>query len=523
MRNMPSENRQSYWFLFSIADVLFLSILFVILYRGTGLLGGGDAGFHIRIGDYIIAHGAIPTHDIFAAAGSAQSWVPSVWLADVIASLLHRVGGLSALVVSTAIVLAATHVLLFFLFRAQGVNLLMAVAFTILGAATSGIHWLARPHTVSFLFLVIWYMTLDGYQNGRNDRLLWLPVITLFWVNIHGSFIIGLAILGIYALSNSLYHRYCSSERAVAGVRARKLWIVLLACFAASLVNPQGYKILLQPFQTALDPFVVKSIIEWRSPNFHEILGFEVSLLLTLLVLSLSIRRLSLLEIALVLLFTHMSLYAARFVPLFAFIVLPIVARHAEELWQSWNQGGVVAEIKATSGRMAAIDAMTRGHLWSLAGVVVASVLCLTGVLKYGFVEAQTPVAAVEFLKSEDVKGNIFNTDVFGNYMIYVGGLKCERFCDGRDSFGPEKAKAYLEIIGVEPGWETALDKYDISWVMYKTDGVLTTILLKDDDWTLVHSDPVASIFARKTPANQAIIRKYPNVQRAVTSKDEQA
>ena len=301
MRNMSPQNRHSYWFLFSIADVLFLSILFVILYRGTGLFGGGDAGFHVRIGDYIIAHRAIPTHDIFAVGTPALPWVPPVWLADVIASLLHRVGGLSALLVSTAIVLAATHVLLFLLIRAKGVSLLMAVAFTILGAATSGIHWLARPHTVSFLFLMIWYMTLDGYQSDRNDRLLWLPVITLFWVNIHGSFIIGLALLGIYALCDSLYHRYKPSGREIAGVRARKLWLILLACLAASLANPQGYKILLLPFHTALNPFVVKSIIEWRSPNFHEILGFEVSLLLTLLILSLSIRRLTLLEIVLLL------------------------------------------------------------------------------------------------------------------------------------------------------------------------------------------------------------------------------
>jgi hypothetical protein len=130
---------------------------------------------------------------------------------------------------------------------------------------------------------------------------------------------------------------------------------------------------------------------------------------------------------------------------------------------------------------------------------------------------AKTPIEAVEFLRNEAVDGKIFNSDEFGNYMIYAGGLECELFCDGRDMIGEEQTADYLEIINVGRGWKDALEKYDVSWVVHNTDSRLSTVLMEREDWALVFSDAVASVFAKRTPANERIIDKYPNVKRAVT------
>jgi hypothetical protein len=101
--------------------------------------------------------------------------------------------------------------------------------------------------------------------------------------------------------------------------------------------------------------------------------------LLVVLVLGLSIRRLNALEVVLVLLFTHMALFAVRFIPLYVIIVSPIIARRSDALLQDFGGGKIVAEITATSERMAEVDSMTRWHLWSAAAVIVAIVLCVSG------------------------------------------------------------------------------------------------------------------------------------------------
>jgi hypothetical protein len=172
------------------------------------------------------------------------------------------------------------------------------------------------------------------------------------------------------------------------------------------------------------------------------------------------------------------------------------------------------------SGRITAIDAKTKWHLWSALAILAAVVMCFTGTIKYDFDRRNLPVDAVEFLKREKITGNIFNSEVFGSYMIYASVPEVRMFFDGRDIFGKERTEEYLRLIDVERGWGDVLKKYEITCVIYGNSSALSSLLLEREDWQLVYSDKVANVFVKQTPENQALITRYPNVTPAAAAKD---
>ena len=120
------------------------------------------------------------------------------------------------------------------------------------------------------------------------------------------------------------------------------------------------------------------------------------------------------------------------------------------------------------------------------------------------------PVAAVNFMSQEHLKGNMFNNDEFGDYIIYKAWPEYKVFFDGRsDMYGAERIKEYYKITRIEPGWEDVLKKYDINWVIYNNESTLSQFLLQRDDWRLIYADKVANIFMRNKPENLVWIEKY--------------
>ena len=108
------------------------------------------------------------------------------------------------------------------------------------------------------------------------------------------------------------------------------------------------------------------------------------------------------------------------------------------------------------------------------------------GSLEYTFDSKIKPVAAVEFLKKEPIKGNMFDNDEFGDYIIYAASQKYKVFFDGRsDMYGTEIMKEYFKIANFENGWEDVLKKYRIGWIIYDANSGLSRYLLQNDGWRL--------------------------------------
>jgi hypothetical protein len=499
-------------FLPSIGNMIFIAVFFVLIFgSGNALLGDGDTGYHIKTGQVILKNWSIPAHDFYSFHFPALSWTAHEWLAEVIMALLFEWAGLTGVVVFFAFVLALTHWLLYQSLKAKSDDLILCTFVALLATATSSTHWLARPHVFSILLTVIWCHCLSAYQSkNRNVFVSCLPILMLLWVNLHGGFIIGLILLGIYLASEWVSLLTAKPESSwIHRKRAKTLLLLLLACMAACCFNPHGFDILLFPIRVTSDRFVMDRVTEFLSPNFHEPLPFKYMLLLLIGALAVSRSKVGFVDVICTMLLSYMALYSARHVSLFAIILAPVLLKALTDI------AGRLAEPFSTwyvtrNQNLLTIDHNLKGYLWPTTSLAVVTTLVATGFITYRFDDKRFPVKAVEFLHRQKIHGNVFNDDEFGDYMIYAAWPTYRVFMDGRsDMYGEKFGRDYLRIANVAPGWKQTLKKYNVSWVIFNTDSALIAALKDQPDWQSVYSDPVATIFVKNEPKPLELLAKH--------------
>ena len=518
------KDSSTYWFLPSVSDVIFILIVAIVLSIKGNLLGDADTGYHIRAGEYILENFKVPYHDIFSFTTPPIPWTAHEWLSEVIFALVHKISGLSGLVVFMTVVIASVYSLLLKFLRSSGISIVVAALIVAFAAGVSTIHWLARPHIFSLLLTLIWYIILDTYQYKEKNYLYLLPPIMLLWVNLHGGFVAGFMLLAVYIIGNLLKIIFVREVRHEGFSRIKILLMISSLCLLASLINPYGYEILLFPFKLTGNKFIMDNVNEWLSPNFHTDLRYEYMLLLMIFVFGVSVLRLNSIEALLVLLFTHMSLFSARYIPLYGVILSPIIAKRIDRLIMDLRDRRLIQRFLSISLRTAATDSQTKGYLWSFLTVLALMIMLLTGKMEYKFDEKKLPVDAVQFMKKEKISGNMFNNDEFGDYIIYAAWPEYKVFFDGRsDMYGVKRMKEYIKVVRIEQGWDEVLKKYNINWIIYNANSPLSQFLLERSDWKLIYADKVADIFVKNSIENQPLIKKYTNVKPVVVEDKDEA
>jgi hypothetical protein len=508
----------------SIGKFLFLVVFLVLTCSpaGKNMLADADTGYHIRAGEYILDHHMVPKHDIFSFHSPPLPWTAHEWLSEVVMAALHRMSGLTGVVVFFSFLISMTYALLFRFLRVHGRNIVFDVLIILLALVSSQIHWLARPHIFSLLLMVVWYRILDEHQSDRGNRLYLLPVIMLLWVNLHGGYLTGFILTGVYFLGNLIrYVRANEEEKVRAFRRAKYLAYAIAACLLLSLVNPYGYRILFFPFQLIMNSHIIDNVNEFLSPNFHGPMPFKYLLLAFVGILAVSRKPLDFVEVVLVLLFLNMALFSARYIPLFAIVAAPVLSRQADSLFVGAPESRWTSSLKKRGGRIASIDVSAKGYGWPVAVVLLVVFLAAAGVIEFRFDGKFKPVAAVEFLKKEHIAGHMYDNDEFGDYLIYATYPRYKVFFDGRsDMYGTERFKEFQKIMIFASGWESIVEKYDIRWFFIGSDSVLTRYLLQMPEWKLIYSDNVANIHVKNREEYRYLIDKYRDVT-PVVRKDE--
>lgn len=486
------------------------------------MLNDGDTGYHIRAGEYILKTFSLPRFDSYSFIAPAFPWTVHEWLSEVFMALFHQSAGLAGVVAFYSFLLALTYYLFVRMLQAVGVTPLVAVATAIIVIVPSTVHWLARPHVLSLLIIVIWCWILDAYEERNRQFLYYLPPLMLLWVNAHGGYIIGFVLLGVY-LANAFLHKWTDRPGWQNGGQERFVCYVkvLFSCVVAALMNPFGYNIFLFPFKLISDKYLMNHVNEFLSPNFHENTTFRLLLLALLLILGISRRRLTFIQSVLAILFTNMALYSVRYIPLFALIVVPIMLRHID-LGSIEHFPKIMAFFRKRAGIVASIDSRARGFFWPAAATGLVMVTLLNGAIVHGFDPKSKAVDAVNFMKREHIIGEMFNNDEIGDLIIYEAHQQYKVFIDGRlDMYGTKHLKEYFKVKSFSPGWETLLQKYGITWIIFDTDTEFVRHLCSLSDWKLIYSDKVASILVKNVPEYAPLIARHQGVQLAKIERKE--
>ncbi|MBK8905067.1 MAG: hypothetical protein IPM53_28055 [Anaerolineaceae bacterium] len=469
---------------------LFATALFTMAVRETL---DPDMWWHLRTGQYILQNG-IPAQDVFTFTVPQNAWVTHEWLSQLIMWLVYLAGGLPGLILFFAALIAVTFWLLYLACAGRP----YLAAFTVLLAAvTSAIVWGARPQIFNLLLTAVFVLIIERVKDGqwRVRTLWWLPLLTLVWANLHSGYLLGVVLLGTYAVGD-VVQRWLAmpTERTLEGTAVTHLFGATFASFLAAAVNPSGIELWIYPFLTLGSGPMQAYIQEWHSPDFHQTYFWPFAAMLALGVLGwvLQKERPTITELLLFLGTGAAGLLSARHIPLFAIVVAPILARS----WLNVLPGSRLAVGESPEQPAKPIFAVLN---WLLLMVAVGTAVVWTSTKidnNEAAIAARYPVAAVDYLAAsglDEARG--YNSYNWGGYLIWRG---VPVFVDGRaDVYGDPFLLYYRRTFDVRPGWQEPLDEYDVDYVLMEAGSPLTAVLAASPDWTEVYADNLAQIFIR--------------------------
>ena len=337
----------------------------------------------------------------------------------------------------------------------------------------------------------------------------------LIWVNLHGGFVVGFVLLGIY-LADAILRYFRQSElRSSISPRLHQLGAVTAVSLLASLANPYGYRLHIHVYQYLSSRWLMNHIDEFLSPNFHGIAQqcFVLILLLTIAVLALG-KRPSLVHVLVLLFATYSGLYASRSLPVSSLLITLVIAPF---LTQAVVEGSAntslapelrrfLARWQAFGSRMASMELNLRGHAWAVLAVVLGLLICANqgraGNNQWRdahFDARRFPVQATDFLAQRGIREPIFAPDSWGGYLIYRLYPENKVFVDDRhDFYGEEFLKEYLKAIRLTPDWDSFLNARRVKWVLVPARSSLANMLEQTSHWTTTYQDNTAVLFERK-------------------------
>ncbi|PQA88359.1 hypothetical protein [Hyphococcus luteus] len=481
-------------------------IVFIAFFcLGVGLRQGAlmdpDTGWHIAAGDYIRAHG-LPASDPWSYTAGDAPWYNLSWLFDVVLSLVHGFGGLDAVVVAAALFYALAVAFVCWIAQKSSGSLIASLAVTALAGFVLLPGMLARPQLFTFLLILGFYWVL---RFGGARMLLALPVLTALWANVHGGFLAGFVMLGMFFL-----------EALVGGERKRALYLVAAgaACLLALLLNPYGWHIL-EAASLTMNSALKDVLLEWRPTELTA--GSPVWLLVIVFagVSALFEKSIPLADKLLACFWLAAGLMSARMMQIAALMSAPYLAQAlALRLGQSPVGGAIEARDRDYAADLS--KAAVRGVLACASVIFVAAAFAppVQKALAGGeaFVEtpaSHAPESALAYADGHFPEARLFANYGFGGYILYCCRDVRPVFVDGRaDTAYPRKVLEDAIVLGFMDGrgetdeqraaeWKALTETYGIDGFLASTRSALLGHLMATPGWAKVYEDDDAALFMR--------------------------
>jgi hypothetical protein len=468
----------------NLASVIAAATLFYCLFvfgGATQLFRDSDAGWHIRLGEWILKHRALPPSDLYSFSRGGTPWFAWEWGSDVLLGGADLVGGLRGVTVLMSTAIAACSWLWVRLSLSAGGDFFLTALFAPLMLTTASLHWLARPHLFSWIFLLGAMLYLERCSNQpekfRWSELMGVAAITALWANLHASFFLfplAAVIYGLAANSRVFF--------AIAGVAT-----------AASFVNPYGWRLHEHVLRYLTDDDLTSRVAEFQSFNFHDKDATQIVLVMALCaagtIFALVQKRFS--HFLLGGVFLVGALRSARLIPLVALLILPLANRAIKTVLEETRVAGWLEDSRG----LLRIDRGLSGGVF----LVIMFAVAFVGFRgqKAGFPADRFPVAATDAVAQLPIEARLLAPDSFGGYLIYRFNGERKVYNDGRsDFYGAEFMKQYLRLMQARPGWQETVNSFGFTHALLPNDSALTAALTQAG-WTTLHQDSVATLLEK--------------------------
>ncbi len=461
-------------------DTLF-SMVFALFGWGVGIERLSDNSFfwHLRTGRLILDQG-LSHADPFSFSAHGVHWVAQSWLAEALYGALDRAFGPFAIRALVGVVGAAIGVLAFRLALRLARDRVRAALLTVVALSGLFTLWSERPLLMGVLLLLVllWIVEVPDSWLGQRPVVA-LPVVFWLWVNIHGTFALGFAYLGLH-----LVGRWLDGARPWEG-RERRLATGGLVAFVLTFANPYGVDLVKFPLDLIGRSDLLRRVIEWGSPDFHDVHGLALGLWLMVfaVILARAPRRATWRDLVVTLPFVVLALWALRNVALAPLVGLPVAARL------------VAARERASA------DRLRLGWLMSAALVFVAVLVGVSAAGRADFAFDGYPVSAMRAVERQGLLGRrLLADDADAGYVILRYWPAQKVFIDDRYDMYPRRViNDFFTVNDAKPGWRRVLDRYGIDVIVWNRDAPLVRLAERSGDWRRVHRDARFVVLARRS------------------------
>ena len=447
-----------------------------------------DLGWHLRCGQQIWQKGNLCSQNTFSVLMENYLWADVRALYQLLIYPFYRLFGLFGLSLINSFLMLASLVFFLSLSGKKGMKiislpLVIFLSWTVLGFGI-------RNQLLSFFYFLVLLKLIELANQNKMKWFFLSPLIMLLWANSHGGFIIGLILLFIFLLEKTIW----LITRQQFKNYLPTLGIILLS-IGATFFNPFNLKIYFEAWRHFYTVPLAKLIAEWVPPNP----SFQILILLFFIS-----------GVGFIFRFKKQNLLLFKLLVLTALAIFAFKARRNLSfffIFFAYLLASVKLKLKFEKkiiqplALLSILAIFSFGLFFQLPKTLFINSnwdrFCQSGHVKY-------PCQAVEFLKSQSEKGNIFNRYEWGGFLIWQLP-EYKIFVDGRMPAWPTPSgkspyTIYLETLQTQPGWEETLDKYNINWILISP-GTFMDLKLRPNPeyfgWQEVYRDEISAIFKR--------------------------
>lgn len=540
-----------------VLTVALFGALFVVLnyipLRVTDIWG------HIGYGEWMLNELALPTADPWMPLAQGMQVIDSAWLSQLIFASVDRYLGTESLSHLFAVVNLVTYIVWTRVFFLLTRRLWLSVAGTGLMIFVGWSRFATiRPENFAvLLFALLFLLLVRGSEkreeegDGNTTSFNWLtwvgvPIIFALWANLHGSFVVGLAVLGCFWLGRivEVAWQTRSFSEVICDGQVRRWTFLTELALLATLLNPYGLDLWIYTIRFAGNPNLA-TVLEWQPLVVLGVGGrqFAISIILLLVVWRHSRRKIRPAEVLLLAVFGLAAIGGVRMLGWYAAVYVVALAPHiaeifgrllpvappAPEMIEAEEEGKVVLP-PGHSFRYSLVALLL---IWIAFALSPASQLIFnksrTPEQLYG---KETPVELIAYLNSaynagEVPGGIVFGPQWWGDWLARevhppppeplaaeiaaaqpaeqpaepaLPAWQYEPFVTSNIHLAPPQVwRDYLRVMAVRSGWDGVLDRYDIDTVVVdkKEQETFFGVLNRSEDWSRRYEDDLAAVFTR--------------------------
>lgn len=427
-----------------------------------------DYFWHIKSGEYMFKNGILKK-DIFSWIVHGKYWMSHEWLFEIIIYGLKLLFGNFHMLIYGGICLVTLFLILFF---GNKENYLKNIPFTLFWIILSFILVVfiqVRPHLISFCFvgITIWFL-YDLYRNENSKKIYILPVISIFWSNLHGgSSNLSYLFCLVFLISGLFSFRFSKIEAVkINHKQIIKYLIVMVLCMIGVCINIHGFKMFTYPYLNMLDNLMISNISEWQPTTLNNSQHYLYFILIIIIVFIMLFSKKKILFIDFILLgiSVFLGLKSMRFWG-YTYVIMSFVIFN------------YIEKRKEDSGTILCIN------LFSV-------ILVLFFLINYDSVKDRFNIRVLDsniisIIKKEN-PSRLYNMYDYGGELIYNN---ISVFIDGRaDLYSNYNYLDYLNISMLRGDYVKLIDMYDFDYFLVDCDYPINTYLKYSDEYKDIYS-----------------------------------